>query len=139
MSHSTRSANRPAPPTDSSPQVLAHVPDLDEWPERWLIDEPDRVIGTAIVTVLTPFIEHLIDQGLTRRTFKRHVDNLWALGGEIITRINWDASLRQQAAKDLVLNAIDEEGGPLLSNPFSTDEQKSFDTTCRKLNKFLKS
>ena len=104
-----------------------------------MIDEPDRVIGTTIVTVLTPFIEHLIDQGLTRRTFKRHVDNLWALGGEMITRIHWDESLRKQPARDLVLNAIDEEGGPLLSNPFSTDEQKSFDTTCRKLNKFLRS
>lgn len=104
-----------------------------------MIDEPDRVNGRAMVAVLTPFIEHLIDQGLTRRTFKRHVDNLWALGGEIITRINWDESLRKQAVIDLLLNAIDEEGGPLLSNPFSTDEQKSFDTTCRKLNKFLRS
>ena len=104
-----------------------------------MIDEPDRTIGTAIVNVLTPFIEHLIDRGLTRRTLKRHVDNLWTLGGEIISAANWDESLRQQDAKDLELNVIDEEGGPLLSNPFTIDEQKSFDTTCRKLNEFLKS
>lgn len=102
-------------------------------------DEPDRVVGTAIVTILKPFIEHLIQQGLTKRTLKRHVDNLWALGGEIITAINWDESLRKQSAKDLVMNAIDEEGGPLLRNPLNPDEQKPFDSTCRKLNKFLKS
>ena len=102
-------------------------------------DEPDRVAGKAIVAVLTPFIEHLIQQGLTRRTLKRHVDNLWALGGEIITAINWDESLRKQPAIDLVMNTIDEEGGPLLRNPLDTGEQKPFDNTCRKLNKFLKS
>ena len=54
-----------------------------------MIDQPDRDIGKAIVTVLTPFIEQLIDQVLTKRTIKRHVDSLWALGGEIITEINW--------------------------------------------------
>ena len=102
-------------------------------------DEPDRVAGKAIVTILKPFIEHLIQQGLTKRTLKRHVDNLWALGGEIIIAINWDESLRKQPAIDLVMYTIDEEGGPLLRNPLDPGEQKPFDNTCRKLNKFLKS
>ena len=135
MSQSTLCAKR----SGASPAVAALVPDLDEWPDRWMGDEPDRVAGKAIVAVLTPFIEHLIQQGLTRRTLKRHVDNLWALGGEIITAINWDESLRKQPAIDLVMNTIDEEGGPLLRNPLDTGEQKPFDNTCRKLNKFLKS
>ena len=135
MSQSTLCAERPG----ASPDVAAIVPDLDEWPDRWRGDEPDRVAGKAIVTILKPFIAHLIQQGLTKRTLKRHVDNLWALGGEIITAINWDESLRKQSAKDLVMNAIDEEGGPLIRNPLDPDEQKSFDSTCRKLNKFLNS
>ena len=121
----------------SSPEVSAYVPDLDEWPDSWMIDTPDRSMGKAIVTVLTPFIEHLIKQGFTKRTIKRHIDNLWALGGEIITDINWDESLRKQTAKALVINAINEEGGPLLRNPLDPEDQKAFDSTCKKLYKFL--
>ena len=48
-------------------------------------------------------------------------------------------SLRKQSAKALVINAIDEEGGPLLRNPLNPDDQKPFDSTCRKLHKFLTS
>ena len=125
--------------SSSSPEVLAYVPDLDAWPDSWMIDTPDRSMGKAIVTVLTPFIEYLIKQGLTKRTLKRHVDNLWALGGEIITGINWDESLRKLPARDLVINAIDEEGGPLLRNPLDPEDQKPFDSTCKKLYKFLMS
>jgi hypothetical protein len=125
--------------SSSSQDVLAYVPDLNEWPDSWMIDQPDRAVGKAIVSVLTPFIEHLINQGLTKRTIKRHVDNLWALGGEIISDINWNESLRKQSAKVLVINAIDEEGGPLLRNPLDPDDQKPFDSTCRKLYKFLTS
>jgi hypothetical protein len=136
MSKSTP-AEKISAESSSSPQVLAYVPDLDEWPDSWMIDQPDRTIGKAIVTVLTPFIEQLIKQGLTKRTLKRHVDNLWALGGEIITAINWDESLRKLSAKDLVINAIDAEGGPLLRNPLHPEDQKPFDSTCKKLYKFL--
>lgn len=140
MSKSTSPSIKATPGSSSSSlDVLAYVPDLDEWPDSWMIDQPDRVVGKAIVSVLTPFIEHLINQGLTKRTIKRHVDNLWALGGEIISDINWNESLRKQSAKVLVINAIDEEGGPLLRNHLDPDDQKSFDSTCRKLYKFLTS
>jgi hypothetical protein len=139
MSKSTPAEKLSAEPSSSSPDVLAYVPDLDEWPDSWMIDQPDRSMGKAIVTVLTPFIEHLIHQGLAKQTIKRHVDSLWALGGEIITDINWDESLRKHSAKDLVINAIDEEGGPVLRNPIDPDDQKPFDCTCRKLYKFLMS
>jgi hypothetical protein len=138
MSKSTP-AEKLSAESSSSPEVLAYVPDLDAWPDSWMIDQPDRSMGNAIVTVLTPFIEHLIKQGLTKRTLKRHVDNLWALGGEIITGINWDESLRKLSVRDLVINAIDEEGGPLLRNPLDPEDQKPFDSTCKKLYKFLMS
>jgi len=139
MSKSTPAEKLSAESSSSSPDVLAYVPDLDEWPDSWMIEQPDRTMGKAIVTVLTPFIEHLINQGLAKHTIKRHVDSLWTLGGEIITDINWDESLRKYSAKDLVINAIDEEGGPVLRNPIDPDDQKPFDSTCRKLYKFLMS
>ena len=138
MSKSTP-AEKLSAESSTSPEVSAYVPDLDEWPDSWMIDQPDRSMGKAIVTVLTPFIEHLIKQGFTKRTIKRHVDNLWALGGEIITGINWDESLRKVSAKDLMIDAIDEEGGPLLRNPLNPEDQKPFDSTCKKLYKFLMS
>jgi hypothetical protein len=139
MSKSTPADKIATASSTISPRVSAYVPDLDAWPDSWMIDQPDRDIGKAMVTVLTPFIDHLISQGLAKRTIKRHVDNLWALGGEIITRINWDPSLRKQTAEQLVLQVIDEDGGPLLSNPLDPNDQKPFDGTCRKLYKFLTS
>jgi hypothetical protein len=36
------------------------------------------------------------------------------------------------------LAALDDEGGPLLSHRASEEEQRSFDSTCRKLLRFLK-
>jgi len=137
MSKSTPSARLSSGASPASPEVLTYVPGIGEWPDSWMVDQPDRATGEAIVTVLTPFIEHLINQGLTKRTIKHHVDNLWALGGEMITAINWDESLRKMSARDLVFNAIDEEGGPLLRNPLHPEDQKPFDSTCRKLYKFL--
>lgn len=139
MSKSTPSDKISAEFSSSSPDVSAYIPDLDEWPDSWMIDQPDRTMGKAIVTALTPFIVYLISQDLTKRTIKRHVDSLWTLGGEIITDINWDESLRKQSAEELIIKVINEDGGPLLRNPFDPEDQKSFDSTCRKLYKFLTS
>ena len=44
-----------------------------------------------------------------------------------------------KSAKDLVIAAIDEKGGPLLRNPLNPADQKPFDSTCKKLYKFLMS
>ena len=63
-------------------------------------------------------------------------DNLWLLGGEIIRHLDYDPSLRKVAAETLVRNVIHQDGGPLIHNG-SEDEQRSFDSTCRKLNRFL--
>jgi hypothetical protein len=38
----------------------------------------------------------------------------------------------------VVCAAIDDEGGPFISNSLSEDQQRSFDATCRKLYRFLK-
>ncbi|HTS56213.1 MAG TPA: hypothetical protein VMH03_01610, partial [Terriglobales bacterium] len=64
------------------------------------------------------------------------VDNLWMLGGEIIRDLNYDPSLRKMAADRLLRNVIHEDGGPLIHNG-SEEEQCSFDSTRRKLHRFL--
>ena len=38
----------------------------------------------------------------------------------------------------VVFAALDDEGGPLISHGSSEDQQRSFDSTCRKLYRFLK-
>jgi hypothetical protein len=110
--------------------------DLSEWPERWMGEEKDLPPGRRLVEYFMPFLLHLAGSGLSKRTIQNHVDNMWLLGGEIIRDVNEDPSLRKVAAEQLVRNVIHEEGGPLIHNGWE-DEQRSFDSTCRKFHRFL--
>ena len=99
-------------------------------------EEEDLPPGRRLVEYFTPFLLHLAHSGLAKKTIQRHVDNLWLLGGEIIGDVNGDPSLRQVPADKLVGDVIELDGGPLIHNG-SEDEQRSFDSTCRKLHRFL--
>jgi len=61
---------------------------------------------------------------------------MWLLRGEIIRDVNEEPRLRKVAAAQLVGNVIHEDGGPLIRNGWE-DEQRSFDSTCRKFHRFL--
>jgi hypothetical protein len=61
---------------------------------------------------------------------------MWLLGGEIIRDVNENHSLRKVSAETLVRNVIHEDGGPLIHNGWE-DEQRTFDSTCRKFHRFL--
>lgn len=98
--------------------------------------EKDLPPGEALVGCLRPFIEHLAVTGLSPKTIRRHVDNLWLLGGEIIRDLHEDPSLRKIAAERLLRDVVHEDGGPLIHNG-SESEQVSFDSTCRKLHRYL--
>jgi len=98
--------------------------------------EKDLPPGEQLLAALRPFIEHLVSSSLSPKTIRRHVDNLWMLGGEIIRDLNYDPSLRKVAAEQLLRNVIYEDGGPLIHNG-TEEEQRSFDSTCRKLHRFL--
>jgi hypothetical protein len=110
--------------------------DLSEWPERWMGEEKDLPPGRRLVECFMPFLLHLAGSGLSKRTIQNHVDNMWLLGGEIIRDLNEDPSLRKVAAEQLIRNVIHEDGGPLIHNGWE-DEQRSFDSTCRKFHRFL--
>jgi hypothetical protein len=60
---------------------------------------------------------------------------MWALGGEFIRDLNDDQSLRKRPVEQHLFKMI-EEGGPLLYNG-GEDQQRSFDSTCRKFRRFL--
>ena len=71
------------------------------------------------------------------KTIQKHVDNMWALGGEFIRDLNETPSLREKTMERLLIDVINEEGGPLIYNCDSEEEQRSFDATCRKLHRYL--
>ncbi len=74
---------------------------------------------------------------LTDKTRRRHRDHLWMLGGEIIRRGHEDPDLASLPIETLLLQMIDDDGGPLIWPRISETEQKAFDTTSRKLYRFL--
>jgi hypothetical protein len=98
--------------------------------------EKDLPPGEELVACFRPFIEHLASSRLSSKTIRRHVDNLWILGGEIIRDLNYTPSLRKVTAPRLLREAVHAAGGPLIHNG-SEEEQRSFDSTCRKLHRFL--
>ena len=73
---------------------------------------------------------------LSPKTIQKHVDNIWVLGGEFITQLNYTPSLRRVRV-DKVLADLIRNGGPILHHGDSEEQQRSFESTCRKLSKFL--
>ena len=88
--------------------------------------------------MLTPFLLHLLDQGLAKATVRRHRDNLWSLGGELIRWRYDDEDLARKDVKDAIGQLIEGDGGPLMWPRITESEQDSLDATCRKLNRFLR-
>ena len=99
-------------------------------------EEKDLPVGRNLVAYFMPFLIHLAESGLKKRTIQNHVDNMWLLGGEIIRDVNEEPRLRKSSADQLVRSVIHEDGGALIHNG-REDEQRSFDSTCRKFHRFL--
>ena len=121
-----------APSADAS----AYSREVDTWPRSWMGVEQDLPVGDGLVTCFRPFIAHLAFSTLSPKTIRLHVGNLWILGGEIIRDLNDDPALRRVPADRLLRTVVHADGGPLIYNG-SEDTQRSFDSTCRKLHRFL--
>jgi hypothetical protein len=137
------SAVKPSTINRATPDPLAditrHGADLETWPRSWMGWEKDLPPGEKLVACFRPFIEYLASSGLSRKTIRKHIDNLWILGGEIIRDLNENPSLRRKDVAGVLFGAIDDEGGPLIHNCDSEEQQRSFDSTCRKLHRFSSS
>jgi hypothetical protein len=95
--------------------------------------EKDLPPGEKIVEYFLPFLQHLVSLDLSRKTIRKHTDNLWILGGEIIRDLNETPSLRKVLVEDLVFEVL-QEGGPLLYHGDSEQQQRSFESTCRQVS-----
>ena len=132
----TSNINRATPA--STLLVERYCRGLDAWPRSWMAWEKDLPPGEKLVACFRPFLEDLVASDLAPKTIQRHVDNLWALGGEIIRDLNESPSLRRKPIEQILADRIDEEGGPLVY-AMELEEllQRSLDSTCRKLHRFL--
>jgi hypothetical protein len=97
--------------------------------------EKDLPPGEQLLALFRPFLEHLAASSLSPATIQKHVDNMWALGGEFIRELHSDSSLRKKSV-ERVLSEMIEYGGPLLYHG-GEDQQRSFNSTCRKFRRFL--
>ena len=98
--------------------------------------ERDLEYGKQLLEVIQPFAEHLASSNLSKKTINRHLTNLWLLGGEIIR----DVSLYKEystPASEKLRNSVGSDGGPYCRHLHSEAELESFDSTCRKLHRFL--
>jgi hypothetical protein len=98
--------------------------------------EKDLPPGEQLLDLFRPFPESLAASDLTPKTIRKHVDNIWALGGEFIRDLHNDPSLRKKVVDRVLLQMIGYDGGPLLYHG-EEDQQRSFDSTCRKFYRFL--
>src|SRR5260370_39830353 len=87
--------------------------DLNGWPRSWMGLEIDLPPGEQLLTLFRPFLENLAASDLSPKTIQKHVDNMWAFGGECIRDLNYDESLRKRPIEQHLFE-MTEDGGPLL-------------------------
>src|SRR5215471_20710374 len=86
----------------SSPLLERYCRGLDTWPRSWMGWEKDLPPGEELLACFRPFLEELVASDLSPKTIHKHVDNLWALGGEIIRDLNETPSLRRKNIQQLL-------------------------------------
>jgi hypothetical protein len=121
---------------DNMSKLLTICPDFPDWPRRWMGDERDLQYGHDLLEAMRPFADHLAQSGLTDKTLKNHLTNLWLLGGEIIRDVNAYKAYSVPAAEKLKLS-VGPDGGPSCRHLDSESQQRSYDRTCRMLHRFL--
>jgi hypothetical protein len=118
--------------------LQTYCPDLDQWPRSWPYEAGDIPSGRRmVVACFQPFLRHLLGLHLSRKTLRQHRDNIWALGGEVISRLQMDSGLRQHPIEQVLRDLVSDDGGPLLSHGQSEAGQRSFNATCRRFSRFL--
>lgn len=109
---------------------------MDRWPKSWAGSAADVPVGEGLVAEIRPFILFLVECDLSPKTVRRHLDNAWMIGGEIIREVVQEPERRNTSPRQLLLDAID-IGEAHFVHSFSKEDQRSLDATARKLLRFL--
>ena len=86
--------------------------------------EKDLPPGEQLLALFRPFLESLAASDLSPKTIQKHVENMWALGGEFIRDLHNDPSLRKKPV-NRVLPKMIRYGRPLLYHG-GEDQRRSF-------------
>ena len=118
------------------PSSKAVVTLMEGWATSWAGTHEDEPVGRRLVAALQLFMTHLQHQGLSSRTLRRHLDNLWLIGSEIIRQLDHDPARRDTPTHALLLEAIQDGEAPLVRD-LTEEQQAALDATARKLLKFV--
>ena len=111
--------------------------DIDGWPQAWRVESQDLAPGKFMLDIFKVFLIHQLDLGRARKTLRLHRDHLFTLGGQIIRLLHENPSLRKRGVVRVLGESIDDDGGPIIYPPLTESEQRSFDSTCRLLHRFM--
>jgi hypothetical protein len=111
--------------------------DIDPWPQAWRVETQDLAPGKLLVDIFKVFLVHQLSLGRARKTLRLHRDHLFTLGGQIIRILHEKPLLRRRGIVRVLGEAIDDDGGPIIYPPLTESEQRSFDSTCRLLHRFM--
>jgi len=125
-------------PTTNKANKQAILASMHQWPASWAATGDDVEPGKRLVEHMRPFVIHLLEEGYSATTVRCHLNNLWAIGGEVVRQFTYDPPLRRRSARQLLLDAVGADDSPLLPDA-SEPEQRSADSTARKLHRFLRS
>jgi hypothetical protein len=110
--------------------------DIDHWPHAWRVESEDIARGKVMVDLFKVFLTHQLSLPRSRKTLRVHRDNLHALGGQMIRLWHENPHLRKRGILRMLLEAIGDDGGPIVYPPLTEADQRSFDSTCRLLHRF---
>ena len=122
---------------DSLSDLRGEVLDIDHWPQAWRVEPQDLVPGKLMLGIFKVFLIHQLRLGRSRKTLRLHRDHLFALGGQLIRLLHEKPNLRKRGIVRVLAVAIDDDGGPIVYPPLTESEQRSFDSTCRLLHRFM--
>jgi len=100
-------------------------------------DSADLLFGDKIIEAMRTFVQHLMESGLSDKTLKRHLDNLWLLGGEIVHDIHYHNEYKTADPANIIKEAVEFEGVSYHDSLCSDADLKSFKSTCRKYHNYL--
>ena len=113
------------------------TPDLDNWPRSWMGIEEDLEYGRKLLLHMEEFLLDLIDQGLSRKSFVQYRDQVWLLGGAIVSQVSrfeeYDIDPLEKLRESVACDGILPDG----SHHMNVDELRFFERMCRRFETFL--
>ena len=115
----------------------AWAPDFDEWPTRWMGVGEDLAYGRELLPWFAAFLQALYVEGLSQKTFARYRDQLWLLGGTIISRVSRYREYQDDPLEKLLQSVADDGILPDHYDQMALAELKAFELMCRRFKKYL--